>query len=1358
MAETGTLLQQEDNPFITRFESFFNTHYKKEIERLVAKYPEKRSLNIDFKDIEHFDYELADEILANPDYLVEAAENAIKNIDIPSLQLEQFAPHIRIFNLPKEKQVPIRDISSIHLAKLIAVDGVVKQITDVLPKLKIAMWECRRCGNTYKILQAGQDVRQPAICQCKHKDFELVEEKSSFVDYQKIQIQEPLEFLKGNAQPSNLDLYVSDDIVNIVNAGDRIKISGILRLYEPRNKKLIYGRYLEIVHVEQTEKEFEEIEILPEEEAKIKTLANDPKIYEMLTQSIAPAIYGHDIVKQSIVLQLFGGVKKLLPDESKIRGNIHILLVGDPGAAKCVSGDTKILLGNGSTERIDSIVESMLAKETKKMDDGFYSEISYSNLPVMNRDCTIERQQILRGYKRKPTKMFQVVTASGKKLKVTHTHPLFLCLGGKVRAKKTIELIKGDFIATPRKVNVFTEIQKLNSSINESPAYNSNNIQFPEYANEDFARFSGYLASEGYILKRKTTTVFIFTNKDKELLEDFEKITKKLFNARLRTKTKEIGKETKEIIINSVDLAKFLELNTSEIMNKSRNRDVPQIILKSPEKITKHFIKAFIEAEGSIRKDRRVIEVTSASEKLIENLQLLLLRFGIYSTKREMLSRASNGKMKEKQKYFKITISGKQAVNYVKKIGFISKRKIESSLKIVESNAKLNTNIDIVPNLKEELKFARIALGLSQFQTGIIRSSYQHYEKGDRNPSREQLLIIANKFQQKFNKLPKEKRTLEPGEKILNLVKLAKADIFWDKIKEIKQIENEEWIYDFEVSNTHNFITNQIFSHNSMMLLAANKIAPKSLYISGKSTSGAGISATAVKDDFGEGGWTIKAGALVLASGGVAMVDEFDKMEAEDRSAMHEALEQQSYHKDFEIMFADGSTHKIGELVDKLMQENKEKIIQGKDCEILPVNHIELFSTNFKRIFQTKADRISRHKAPKHFIEITHSNGKKIKVTPDHQIFVFNENKLIEVPAEKVMIGMSIPGANLNEVKNETTHGISILLNYEIRFLKIVKVEKIENNDSEWVYDVTIEPTHNFISSGLVLHNSISVAKAGIVTRFKTETSVLAAANPKFSRFDPFMNFMEQINLPATLISRFDLFFMIRDVLDKEKDRDIAKHILETHRAGEILMQHKQKTITLKAAEKEELVKLLTPSIPPELFKKYISYARQKINPILARDAMQKITDFYVNLRDQGRKEGSYSATHRQLEGLIRLSEASARVRLSNEVTEQDADRAIFLFRTSLQDVVVDQETGKIDIDIITTGQSHSQTTQLKRVLTIIRSKAAQMDMVPIIDILEELKVEGMDKDKVMEIISKLRTKGEIYEPRHGFLKPTQKE
>jgi replicative DNA helicase Mcm len=233
---------------------------------------------------------------------------------------------------------------------------------------------------------------------------------------------------------------------------------------------------------------------------------------------------------------------------------------------------------------------------------------------------------------------------------------------------------------------------------------------------------------------------------------------------------------------------------------------------------------------------------------------------------------------------------------------------------------------------------------------------------------------------------------------------------------------------------------------------------------------------------------------------------------------------------------------------------------------------------------------------------------------------------------------------------------------------------------------------------------------------------------------------------------------MIKDVLDKTKDEAITAHILKTHKGGEKLSQYKKKGKVLKREEQDEIEAISAPQVDSELLAKYISYARQNVFPVMSKEAIQVISEFYIGLRDIGRKEGSYAATHRQLEGLVRLSEASARVRLSDVAGKEDADRAVGLLKASLADVVTDPETGKIDYDIIMTGQTHTQVTNMRKILSIVREKAQEQETVPLQEVLNEAEALGINRDRAKDLISKLEKNGELYRPRHNFLKPTQRE
>jgi len=361
----------------------------------------------------------------------------------------------------------------------------------------------------------------------------------------------------------------------------------------------------------------------------------------------------------------------------------------------------------------------------------------------------------------------------------------------------------------------------------------------------------------------------------------------------------------------------------------------------------------------------------------------------------------------------------------------------------------------------------------------------------------------------------------------------------------------------------------------SQLLSYIRNIAPRSVYTSGKGSSSAGLTAAAVRDDFGEGQqWSLEAGALVLADQGIAAVDELDKMRPEDRSAMHEALEQQS----------------------------------------------------------------------------------------------------------------------------------------------------------------------------------ISISKAGINATLKSRCSLLGAANPKYGRFDQFEPIGEQIDLEPALISRFDLIFTVTDQPDPDEDAALAEHILRTNYAGELNTQRERvANPDFSESEVASVTDTVDPEIDPDLLRKYIAYAKRTCFPTMTDDAKAAIRDFYVDLRSKGADEDApVPVTARKLEALVRLAEASARVRLSDTVEREDADRVIEIVRSCLQDIGVDPETGEFDADVIETGTSKSQRDRIKSIKDVIETVDAEYEGeagAPIDAIVERAEAEGIDEEKVMDQIEQLRRKGDVYSP-----------
>lgn len=263
--------------------------------------------------------------------------------------------------------------------------------------------------------------------------------------------------------------------------------------------------------------------------------------------------------------------------------------------------------------------------------------------------------------------------------------------------------------------------------------------------------------------------------------------------------------------------------------------------------------------------------------------------------------------------------------------------------------------------------------------------------------------------------------------------------------------------------------------------------------------------------------------------------------------------------------------------------------------------------------------------------------------------------------------------------------------------------------------------------------HTVSVAKGGIVATLNARTAILAAANPALGRYEPHRTVAENISLPVTILSRFDLIFVLRDVPNKETDSKMSEHILELHRKG------------------------ITPVEPPislELLRKYVSYAKG-VKPVLTQDALRRLNDFYLAMRSASEAEGSPVAiTARQLEALVRVAEARARAAIRKEVTAEDAEAAVAIMKRSLEEVGIDLSSYKMDIDIIMTGKPKSVRDKLQTVLSKLMAMEKQTGIVERMILLDELETEHkISKGEAERLISQLLREGTIYEPREGYLK-----
>ncbi len=284
----------------------------------------------------------------------------------------------------------------------------------------------------------------------------------------------------------------------------------------------------------------------------------------------------------------------------------------------------------------------------------------------------------------------------------------------------------------------------------------------------------------------------------------------------------------------------------------------------------------------------------------------------------------------------------------------------------------------------------------------------------------------------------------------------------------------------------------------------------------------------------------------------------------------------------------------------------------------------------------------------------------------------------------------------------------------------IDEIEKMDEQDRSTMHEAMEQQT-------------VTISKANIQASLRAETSVLAAGNPKLGRFDPLIPIPQQISISPALLSRFDVIFILRDLPNKVQDEAIATHVLEEHQ------QEVERDV-----------------IDPKLLRKYISFARKKVKPKLTDEAIREIKDFYISLRNKSTSstEGikPIPITARQLEAIVRLSEASAKVRLSNFVTTEDSKRAITLLKYSLMQVGFDEETQSFDIDRITTGIPSSKRGKIIAVReTISRLESSMGKLIPIEEI-EKIVSEKMSKDELDDAINQLAKSGDIFKPKPGYI------
>ncbi|XP_056250724.1 DNA helicase MCM8 [Seriola aureovittata] len=274
---------------------------------------------------------------------------------------------------------------------------------------------------------------------------------------------------------------------------------------------------------------------------------------------------------------------------------------------------------------------------------------------------------------------------------------------------------------------------------------------------------------------------------------------------------------------------------------------------------------------------------------------------------------------------------------------------------------------------------------------------------------------------------------------------------------------------------------------------------------------------------------------------------------------------------------------------------------------------------------------------------------------------------------------------------------------------------------------------------------SVSLAKAGIVSSLPARTSVVAAANPVGGHYNRGKTVSENLKMGSALLSRFDVVFLLLDIPDESHDRRLSEHVM-ANRVGK--GRTSSATVTRANSEMDTSIllehsdmplseRLQIPAgetvdpIPACLLRKYISYARQYVHPSLSPEAAQTLQDFYLSLRSQSHSADTTPITTRQLESLIRLTEARARLDLRETATKSDADDVVEIMKHSLADTYSDG-LGNLDFDRSQLGSGMSQRSAGKRLINALHSHAQrtsqkQFDLQMLRSIADKLNIKVMD-------------------------------
>ena len=1336
----------DDADLIERFGEFYRNYYHDEIGELALKYPnERRSLYIEWGDLYRYDPNIADDFVAQPGQMLEYAEEALRLHDKP-VDVKLGNAHVRVRGLAD--QTGIRDIRADHVGNLVAVQGIVRKATDVRPKMQEAAFECQRCGTLTRIPQSGGGFQEPHECQgCERQGpFGINFDQSEFVDAQKLRIQESPEGLRGGETPQAIDIHIEDDITGKVTAGDHVTATGVLHLDQQENqgqKSAIFDFYMEGLSIEVEDEQFEEMDITEEDERAIIELSSAPDLYEKMIDSLAPSIYGYREEKLAIIMQLFSGVRKELPDGSKIRGDLHMLLIGDPGTGKSqllqyirnLAPRSVYTSGKGSSSAGltaaavrddfgDGQQWTLEAGALVLADQGIAAIDELDKMRCVTGDTRVRlgnRTTRIRDFAMEAAETGTIeylpngrtirdvdaeawtMTDDGRLVKrpVTAIHeyeaPETLC---------EVTLQSGEILTSTmdHPYFVFEDGQRV-----EKPAEaltEDDWIYVPKALNEPasdggvtatgatFGSAPTRASDQGEGIDTTLAAVLGYLAGDGNLYYDRDA---GVYGLRFTNAEEELLSDFEEACREAFDV------DPVRAPSEQRDDGVETVRLVGREYADRildagmnHEIydgKTLPEAvtSSSMMAKAAFVRALADSEASVDarNVRIHSSSYELLlGTKQLLLEFGISSQIQCRERdegrdlYILAITDASSLAAFERHIGFTLERKRSALESAVETVSGDRAILDVVPGIGDLLADLRSSLRLHQSECGINGATYCDFENGNANVS----IRLAGDVLEAFEARRDCART------------------------DIERLENADW--------------------DTLACLKERYHVPQRELADGTAYGQHQVSKLWGTDE-----------ALREAVES-RLNDIIEDVSATDLAALESLIR------------GDVKWRRVGS-VDRVSPPTADDTVRTLTGELADVLGC--------------AETVALERARERLRTTPRLDSRGSIRTAIDRYGIAHARLADDLGVHQTTVSRWLNGSVETDRLSDLAEAVGERI--EKQRMEIERLlERIEGLRRAKVYDLTIEETHNFVANSVIVHNSedrsamhealeqqsISISKAGINATLKSRCSLLGAANPKYGRFDEYEPIAEQIDLEPALVSRFDLIFTITDKPDAEKDRDLAEHIIKTNFAGE-LHTHRANVATSNVSQEEvdSVTEEVEPAIDADLLRKYVAFAKRNCYPTMTEEAKEEIRDFYVTLRGQGEGEDSpVPVTARKLEALVRLAEASARIRLSDTVTTEDTDRVIDIVRSSLEDVGMDPETGEFDADMVEAGTSKSQRDRIKNVKGIIRELQDEYERgAPFEEVVDRAEQAGIDRSKVEHEIQKLKNKGDIYEPQTDHLR-----